>query len=88
MRRYSPFSMTLAWVQVRPERYQSTGQGRSVACGGRKTAKVISVPQTCDSCEKTPCIPPKAVFSEMMFIVIPSSFTGWLRLAAKLFHGL
>ena len=43
-RRYSPLSITLAWVQVRPERYHSTGSFAPAACSGTKTAKVISVP--------------------------------------------
>jgi hypothetical protein len=30
-RRYSPLSVTLAWVQVRPDRYQTTGRPRPVA---------------------------------------------------------
>src|SRR5688572_30740069 len=68
MRRYSPFSMTLACVQVSPERYQRTGQGSLMAFGGAKTAKVISHLQASDSCAYTPCMPPKAVAWEMMFI--------------------
>ena len=32
--RNSPFSVTLAWVQVRPERYQTTGSLAPPACGG------------------------------------------------------
>jgi phosphoribosylcarboxyaminoimidazole (NCAIR) mutase len=33
-RRYSPLSMTLACVQVRPDRYQSTGSRAPSSCGG------------------------------------------------------
>ena len=34
-RRYSPFSMTLAWVQVRPDRYHRTGTRPCSAISGR-----------------------------------------------------
>ena len=44
MRRYSPFSVTLAWVQVRPDRYQTTGSFAPSAWGGTNTENVISVP--------------------------------------------
>ena len=42
--RYSPFSVTLAWVQVSPDRYHSTGNGspRST-CGGMNRLKVMSL---------------------------------------------
>src|SRR4028119_2200028 len=60
-RRYSPLSVTLAWVQVRPERYQTTGQGApSSACGGTKTEKVMSVPVQRLACLTTCCVPPWA----------------------------
>jgi hypothetical protein len=41
--RNSPFSVTLAWVQVRPERYHSTGSFAPSAWLGTKTEKVIGV---------------------------------------------
>ena len=53
---------------MRPERYHSTGRGSLIACGGTKTAKVISVLQASDSWANTPCMPPKAVFWESTFI--------------------
>ncbi|MNE99421.1 hypothetical protein D3C80_1980990 [compost metagenome] len=68
MRRYSPFSMTLAWVQVRPDRYHSTGRRSVIAWGGTNTAKVISHWVVCESWENTPCMPPNAVFWERIFI--------------------
>jgi len=37
-------------VQVRPDRYQSTGTGPFSACGGRYTANVIVPLQTCEAC--------------------------------------
>src|SRR3546814_5866622 len=43
-RRYSPFSVTFAWVQVSPERYQTTGRLLPGAWTGTKTENVISVP--------------------------------------------
>src|SRR3546814_17403333 len=43
-RRYSPFSVTFAWVQVSPERYQTTGRLLPGAWTGTKKANVISVP--------------------------------------------
>ncbi len=67
-RRYSPLSITLAWVQVRPERYQSTGQGPSAACGGTNTAKVISHPVVAASWEHTNCVPPCDLAVEIVFI--------------------
>ena len=36
--------MTLAWVQVRPDKYQTTGSFAPFsACGGRKIEKIMSV---------------------------------------------
>ena len=40
----SPFSVTLACVQVRPERYQTTGSLTPFCYGGTKTEKVMPVP--------------------------------------------
>ena len=50
--------MTLAWVQVSPDRYHSTGTGPFSACGGTKTAKVIGQPVVFASCRYTPWTPP------------------------------
>ncbi|MNL69408.1 hypothetical protein D3C87_1942650 [compost metagenome] len=49
-----------------------------MACGGTKTAKVISHLQASDSWLKTPCMPPKAVFCEMIFMeMVLSSLLCW-----------
>src|SRR3546814_20931804 len=43
-RRYSPFSVTFAWVQVSTERYQTTGGLLPGAWTDTTTENVISVP--------------------------------------------
>ena len=41
--RNSPFSVTLAWVQVRPDRYQMSGTGSPFSgWGGMNNEKVMS----------------------------------------------
>src|SRR3546814_5679471 len=50
--RYSPFSVTLAWVQVSPDRYQSTGNRAPSSCAGTNTAKVMSVPVAVERSEE------------------------------------
>src|SRR3546814_20216917 len=52
-RRYSPFSVTFAWVQVSPERYQTTGRLLPGAWTGTKTENVISVPVLVEACLST-----------------------------------
>ncbi|KQM87273.1 hypothetical protein ASE67_05975 [Sphingomonas sp. Leaf23] len=47
--RNSPLSVTLAWVQVRPERYQSTGARCPSFSGGTNTENVMVVPVAVDS---------------------------------------
>src|SRR5438270_9429714 len=63
--RNSPFSVTFAWVQVRPDRYQTTGSfAPSSACGGRKIEKVMSVDVAVEAWRTTSCRPPCDLFSE------------------------
>src|SRR5262245_49408715 len=70
--RYSPFSVTLACVQVRPDKYQTTGSFPICpACGGRNTEKAISHRQALDSCFTTSCRPPWDLFSETTSIALP-----------------
>src|SRR5260221_2601555 len=63
--RYSPFSVTLAWAQVSPDKYQTTGSfpPRS-ACGGRKIDQVMSVEVAVDAWRTTSCRPPCDLVSE------------------------
>jgi hypothetical protein len=62
--RYSPFSVTLECVQVRPDRYQTTGKfAPSSACGGRKIEKVMPVAVALDAWRITSCRPPCDLFS-------------------------
>ena len=56
--RYSPFSVTLAWVQVRPDRYQTTGSFAAARLRGRKIENAISVPVAAEACLTTSCRPP------------------------------
>src|SRR5690606_12780216 len=56
--RNSPFSVTLACVQVSPERYQTTGSFAPSACGGTNTEKTMSVADATERCLYTPCTPP------------------------------
>src|SRR5260370_29428667 len=56
--RYSPFSVTLAWVQVRPDRYQTTGSLPAPAWGGRKIEKVMLVEVADEAWRTTSCRPP------------------------------
>ena len=42
--------IAFSWVQVRPERYHSSGTGPCLACAGRKSPKVISQWQTAEGC--------------------------------------
>src|SRR6185437_820699 len=62
--RYSPFSVTLAWVQVSPDRYHTTGSLAPSACGGTNTEKVIAVLVSRLWCRYTPCTPPCDRFCE------------------------
>ena len=55
--RNSPFSVTLAWVQVSPDRYQTTGYFVSLRRGGTNTENVVAVRVSKLSCLYTPCIP-------------------------------
>src|SRR6476469_6792191 len=63
--RYSPFSVTLAWVQVRPDKYQTIVSFPPLAaCGGRKIEKTMSVDVAADAWRTTSCRPPCDLFSE------------------------
>src|SRR3954453_22611704 len=68
--RYSPFSVTFAWVQVSPDRYQRTGSFAPLsACGGRKMERVMSV-EVAAGAGGTPSSPPPCdMLSEMMSIL-------------------
>src|SRR4051812_19908763 len=63
--RYSPFSVTLALVQVRPDRYQTIGSlPPPSAWGGRKIEKVMSVDVAADAWRTTSWRPPCDFVSE------------------------
>src|SRR5690242_7577968 len=69
--RYSPFSVTLACVQVRPDRYQTIGSFTPLsAWGGRKIENVMSVEVALDACFTTSCRPPCDLLSETISTLI------------------
>src|SRR5258708_30660032 len=68
--RNSPFSVTLAWVQVRPDKYQTTGSFAPSWCGGTKTEKVMLVPVSRLACLETPWTPSNHRFVETVSSVM------------------